>query len=298
MTKPYRVVYVVGVRNCGSTMLDAILGNAPGAFSLGEAGAFHRFRREQACTCGEPPASCGPCRAVVDAWEDDPGLDRATGLFERPAKGRCLHWTVLPTAARRAYARTADRQLSAVAGATGATVLVDSSKNIGRAAALLLDGGHDVRIVHLVRDPRGHLQSQRRRAGSTRRESATAVFAEWVVKNLVVSTLLRARAGGPRFLRCRYEDLVVDPVGVLARIGAYADLDTSGLAEAATGPGLARTHLFERRRRFDYRVVRVDASRLGGQRMERAQNRRFWWSGGFVARLWGYDRGQRYLAPR
>lgn len=298
MTERYRVLYVVGVKNCGSTMLDAILGNAPGAFSLGEAGGFHRFRGEQTCTCGEPPAACGPCRAVVDAWEADAGVGRASALFEMPATGRCLHWALVRTAARREYARMADLQLGAAAAATGRTVLIDSSKNIGRAAALVLDGGHDVRFVHLVRDPRGHLRSQGRRAGVTRRRRGTGLFAEWVVKNTVISTLLRARAGQGHFLRCRYEDLVLDPAAVLARIGAFAGLDTSKLAAAATGPGVTRTHLFERSRRVDYRVVRIDPDRLRGQRMDRVGNLRFWWSGGFLARLWGYDREQRYLVRR
>jgi Sulfotransferase family len=256
-----RLVYLVGAPNCGSTMLDAILGNAPGAFSLGEAAGFHRFREEDACACGERPASCGPCRAVVDAWSQAAGVDQAAAVFERPTRGRCLHWLLVPTAARREYARLAGVQVEAVSRATGAGVLVDSSKNVGRAAALLLDGGHDVRFVHLVRGVGGHVRSRRRRPDARRWRGTVPIVTQWAAKNLVIALVLRARAGRQRFLTCRYEELVSAPARVLERIGAFADLDTSGLAAAATGSGVRRTHLFERPRRFDYHLVTIDPGR-------------------------------------
>ena len=261
MTCGCRVVYIIGAPNCGSTMLDAILGNAPGASSLGEAAGFHRFRQEEACACGERPAACGPCRAVVQAWSATPGLDRAAAVFELPTRGRCLHWLLFPTAARREYARLADAQIEAVARTTGATVVVDSSKNLGRAAALLLDGSHDVRVVHLVRGVGGHLRSRRRRPDARRRGRALPVVTRWAAKNLAIALPLGARAGRSRFLRCRYEALVADPARVLEQIGTFTGLDTSGLAEAATGRGVPRTHLFERPRRFDYRLVTIDPGR-------------------------------------
>ena len=93
----------------------------------------------------------------------------------------------------------------------------------------------------------------------------------------------------------RYEDLVLDPQAVLDRIGAFAGLDTSGLAGLATGAGVTRRHLFEPPRRVDYGTVKLDAGRLESQRLTPAANARFWATGGAVARLWGYDRAQSYL---
>ena len=193
------VVYIVGVQNCGSTLLDAILGSAPGARSLGEAGGFFRHQIAPRCDCGEVGASCGPCRSVLQAWTERDQLDRMAEVFPLPARGRCLHWTLLSTKRRRDYAALSDVQYRAAAEATGASVLIDSSKNVGRAAAVLLDGDHDVRLVHLVRDPRGHLRSRRDRQRHSRiREGSVAVFVRWLVKNAVISTILRRRAGSAR----------------------------------------------------------------------------------------------------
>src|SRR3712207_7011083 len=42
--------------------------------------------------------------------------------------------------------------------------LIDSSKNVARAAALIHDSRHEVRVIHLVRDGSGYVESRRRRA--------------------------------------------------------------------------------------------------------------------------------------
>lgn len=295
MTSP-RVLYLVGARNCGSTLLDAILGNAPGARSLGEVAGFHRYRSARVCDCGEPPASCPPCQAVLAALDESGDLAALQRLGPLPLKERCAHWTTLGTRRRAEYARVADLVLSTVAATTGSDVLIDSSKNLSRAAALVHDGRHDVRILHLVRDGRGYLASRRRRAHANgTRHRALADLAGWAAKNLLISTLLRRGLSPDRYLLCRYEDLVGDPAAELRRIGEFADLDTSGLAEVVTGDGLSRTHLFEPPRRIDYRVVTLDVERLRSQRLSPARNIGYWACGGAVSVCWGYDRRQSYL---
>lgn len=292
---PPRILYLAGAQHCGSTMLDAILGNAPGARSLGEVGGFHRYRDATECDCGEPPASCGPCLAATVALTASGQLDDLHRLSPLPLKERRAQWTLIGSRVRASYARVAVTLFEAVARATDSTVLVDSSKNASRAAALAHDSGLDVRVVHIVRDGRGYLRSKQRRADGRRMPPLPIALAPWLMKNLLIGVLLRARVPSDRYLLCKYEDLARDPAAELQRIGAFAGLDTSELAAAATGDGLPRRHLFEPRRRVDYRLVQLDPSRLSGQRESDAHNRRYWQSGGFVSALWGYDRDQSYL---
>jgi hypothetical protein len=291
-----KVLYLAGSRNCGSTLLDAILGNTPGAYSLGEFGGFHRYASSVGCDCGETPASCSACAAVVKALDAGGDLVRLRRLGPMPLNERRAHWTVLATPARAEYARVADAMFDAVAAATGAEVLIDSSKNVSRAAALVHESRHDVRVLHLVRDGRGYVESRRRRAEVTgARHRPGLALGGWAAKNLLISAALRPGLGPGRYLLCRYEDVVQDLAGQLRRIGAFAGLDTTGLAEAATGQGLDRHHLFEPPRRVDYRRVRLDPARLESQRLAPERRDRYWALGGFVSALWGYDRGQSYL---
>jgi hypothetical protein len=292
-----RVAYIAGTKNCGSTMLDAVLGQATGARSLGEIGGFARALSGVACDCGLPSPSCGPCHAILTGIDQDGELPGLLRLLGRPLKERTIHWTVVGTPSRNRYARLSDRMFSLAAEATNSWLLIDSSKNIARAAALALDGSHDVRVIHLVRDGRGYLTSRRRRAEiDGRRDRPVAALAGWVVKNLAITVLLRPRLGKARYLLCRYEDLVADPKAELRRIGAFLDVNLQGVAERAEDEGVARLHTFEPRRRMDYGLVRIHRERLASQAWSARRNLMSWWCGGFVSALWRYDRAQTYLA--
>ncbi|CAN5200336.1 hypothetical protein BH18ACT4_BH18ACT4_00980 [soil metagenome] len=291
-----RIVYIAGAQHCGSTLLDAILCNAPGARSLGEVGGVHRYQSADSCDCRQPPGSCAPCGAAISALAESGALATFHQLSPLPLKERRAYWTVTGAGGRAEYARVADILFDAVARETRCRVLVDSSKNISRAAALIHDSRHDVRVVHLIRDGRGYLRSRRRRASGDRRSYPLPVaIAPWLAKNLLLSAVLRRATTPDRYLLCRYENLADDPARELARIGAFAGLDTTALAAEATAEGLVRRHLFEPRRRVDYRQVRLDRSRLRSQRESPRQSLWYWLSGGFVSGLWGYDRRQRYL---
>ncbi len=286
-----RILYIAGAQHCGSTLLDAVLGNAPESFSLGEVGGFQRYERGQECDCRRPAASCAPCQAVLTGLASVPGLARFHRVTPGPLRERRIHWSFMGTRARAAYARVADDLFDAAAAHTGSTVLVDSSKNIGRAAALVHDSRHDVRVVHLVRDGRGYVRSRRLRAARIRlQHKLPLAIVPWLAKNLTLWAVVRRRAPAGRYLLCRYEVLVANPEDELARIGRFADMDTSGLAEAATGEGLPRGQLYEPRRRVDYRVVRLDPGRLSSPPLPGAQNSIFWACGGFLSSRWGYTR--------
>jgi hypothetical protein len=290
------VAYIVGAKNCGSTMLDALIGQAEGARSLGEVGGFPRFARGGMCDCGVQAASCQACRAIVAGLDQAKDLQRLQGVFGLARKERRLHWALINTPARRHYARLSDRMFSLVAEATGSWLLVDSSKNISRAAALALDSEHDVRVIHLVRDGRGFLASRRRRAQLDGRSyRAAPAMVGWLAKNLAITTLLRPRLGTDRYLLCRYEDLLTDPEAALRRIGGFLGVDLGEAGAHALTDGIRRVHLFEPPRRFDYGLIRLEPGRLVSQRCSGVRNLAYWCCGGFMSALWRYDLGQSYL---
>lgn len=284
-----RVLYVVGVQNSGSTMLDAILGNAPGVASLGEFGVFQSIRLGGACDCRRPTIPCEPCQTVLKELQREPS---SMELLDAPMGGRKLRWLVFSSAERRRYAEVTARTLDAAARATTADVVVDSSKNVARAAAVLADGRHDVRIIHIVRDPRGYVDSRVRRSQHYQTEARHGrLLAHWFGKNAMAAVAIRARARN-RYLLVRYEDLVQDTAATLHRIGVFADIDVEGLAERALSEGVERRHFYEPRRRLDYRRVRIDTDRMRRQHWAPEAEKRFWRRGGFVAQFWGYHKMQ------
>jgi hypothetical protein len=98
-----RVVYIVGARNCGSTLLDAILGNAPGACGLGEAAGFYRYRAGTTCACGASPAGCRLCHAVEEGVTRVMPFSDFDRVSRMPLKERRAHWMLKRTGRRAAY---------------------------------------------------------------------------------------------------------------------------------------------------------------------------------------------------
>nr|MDT0658532.1 sulfotransferase [Micromonospora sp. DSM 115978] len=129
--------------------------------------------------------------------------------------------------------------------AAGGPVIVDSSKLPPYGALLSSLPGLDVRVLHLVRDPRATAYSWRRRRrldgpADDRLMSRPPVWKAallWLVWNAATARLWGA-AGSDRYLRIRYEDLVADPAAVLRRIVTFAG--AGGVHLPVTPDGLVR----------------------------------------------------------
>ncbi|MFV2019064.1 sulfotransferase family protein [Micromonospora sp. LOL_023] len=241
------------------------------------------------CGCGEPFDACPVWQAVLaDLSAAGPpaaaAVDPSTPAAGRsaPTPGSCapdaagiarrlrsrLRMRDLPAllrraaGGRRAVAEHPDdlmiaglypaiaRQAAHARIGDGPVVVVDSSK-LPPYGALLRDlPGIDLRVLHLVRDPRATAFSWRRRRGldgadDQKMMSRPPVWKAallWRVWNAATSRLFES-AGPERYLRIRYEDVVAEPAVQLRRIAAFAGLDPAGLPLDPEGRvTLAPTH--------------------------------------------------------
>jgi hypothetical protein len=118
----------------------------------------------------------------------------------------------------------------AVLTRANALVFVDTSKLVTRLTYLLDLADLDVRVVHLVRDPRGVAASTARRGGS-----AVHAARVWVADQQVIDRTLRNRPGVPS-LTLRYEDLCLQPLEALAKFWSLCGVEPSAVSPAVT-PG-------------------------------------------------------------
>jgi hypothetical protein len=221
------VLFLGGSGRSGSTMLERLLGQLPGVAPLGE--VVHLWYRglvkNEICACGEPFWSCPFWTEVgerafggwrnVDAREVlrlQAKVDRHRHLFKSlqhdpPARFRGALLT---------YASYYDRLYAAAKEITGAQVIVDSSKHGSTATVLSHDERLDLRMIQILRDPRGVAYSWAKsvtRPETTDealmpRYSATTSTVFWMSQNLTMEALHRR---GARIARMRYEDLVRNP---------------------------------------------------------------------------------------
>jgi UDP-N-acetylglucosamine transferase subunit ALG13 len=230
------VVLLGGLGRSGSTLVERVVGGVPGVRALGE--VIHLWERgvgeDQLCGCGEPFGACPFWREVGErAFGGWHRLDAAEVLEDRYGVVRNrfvpgLLLTPLRTA-RRLRTRRLVRRLDALyaAAASDGSLLVDSSKHPAY-AFLLRRCRVDLRVVLVVRDPRGTAWSWRRTVTRPEvvGEEATMPLVgvvpsalRWDVYSLLVLALRALRVP---VLVLRYEDFVADPAAGLRSVLAHA----------------------------------------------------------------------------
>jgi hypothetical protein len=178
-------------------------------------------------------------RKAFGGWD---ALDLQEVLRLRYALDRA--WSPAFLLAPRAFPKTGRRLgtyleilrslYGAIREVSGASVIVDSSKLPSHALLLRTIPDIDLRLVHLVRDSRGvafswqkQLKSADAGDGEAKyldRYSPVSASARYVLYNELTRVVGALRVP---YIRVRYEDLIADPRGRLARILAHAGLDVT-----------------------------------------------------------------------
>lgn len=244
--KSLQILYIAGMGRSGSTLLGNTLGSIPGFFHLGEM----RFildmgvLENRLCACGRQFEDCDFWDAAMRLVPLAIDRDKAQHLIEiREDYSRSIH---LPLFLIRPFREWLMRCLDvyidflrgvyrAAASQSGAKVLIDSSKFPTYGYLLQLIPEFDVKVVHLVRDPRAVAFSWSKTKtqpdpdeelyfrkygtmGSTIRWSARNLASLWVNTNKASDHVI-----------VRYEDFIQNPANELTRIIEMIGMGTSKL---------------------------------------------------------------------
>ncbi len=247
-----RVLYIGGLGRSGTTLIERVLGELPGMCALGE--VVHLWQRDlrdnERCGCGSSFHDCSFWTAVGDlAFGGWARVDVHRILQLQELVERTRHIPMLAAGHKRdfnalavEYAEYYAAIYQAAATVSGAAAIIDSSKHSALAWCLRYSEEIDLRVLHVVRDPRGVAYSWTKtvarpetdgRSEMTRYTPARSAVL-WNAHNAAFG-LLRQRGVAVR--RLRYEDFLADPRGTVDKVAAFAGLDTSTAELSFLGPG-------------------------------------------------------------
>ena len=227
-SRPVKVLYVAGLGRSGSTILANTLGQVEGFFSGGELNFIwkHTLIENRLCGCGKPSQECEFWGPVFDEEFGGQSEALAREMMRLQYSGaRTRHIPLMLTQGGRrkieerlgTFLDNTGRLYKAIQSVSESRVIVDTSKEPAYGYALGMVPGLDLRVLHLVRDPRAAAYSwakKKRQPDSPEREfmhqkSPTQSAVLWDAWNAAIEVLWRQMPA--RYLRLRYEDFIADP---------------------------------------------------------------------------------------
>jgi len=305
-TRKQKLVYILGTGRCGSTVLEIVLGSHPKIQATGEFHGipFPKWMPGTVCACGQEFDHCPLWSKVYVEYHKYVDFDqqlKTQSRFEyHRSLPRALFHRMLGTAEIREHARGMSDLIRVIAQCSGKEVVSESSKSADRGYmySLARSSEFDVYYIHLVRDGRGYMFSRSSvpdGAGYGKKKevsSAGMLALRWVGPNLLA--MLLCSRPRDRYLRIRYEDFVEHPVDVLEQVGRFIGLDMTPVIEKVRDRRpIPVSHLLGGNRlRFSPTITlesRFTNRTPGSRRIRWA----FWVLGGWMAFLYGYQRGGR-----
>ena len=282
-----RYVCLPGSPFTGSTLLGTLLNDHQECASIGAAvGLLARADlATYRCSCG---ALFRECPFWVDVAARTSALGHPVNVFEtnfwnthlrlsdnavvNASLVRSLGWNLLNDARDGIVGRVPRVQqaisemgwntwslATAVLERTGKSVFIDTSRDHQRPKYLASHPLLDLRVIHLIRDPRGNSASIMKHTGA---DVATAAR-QWRHYNVEAARVKRYLPPDS-WMTLRYEDLCADPEGVLDRVARFVG---AGPATQGGAPQQADRHIIGNSMRLKGpREIREDRSwstRLG-----------------------------------
>jgi hypothetical protein len=234
------VLFLGGLGRSGTTLVERLLGELPGVCALGE--VVHMWQRDvrddERCGCGARFSACTFWKRVGDkafgGWSsvDVKRVHALRDVVERTRHIPRLAGASEPPAEVREYASFYARVYAAAAEVAGARVVVDSSKHSALAHVLRWAEDVDLRVVHVVRDPRGVAYSWTKTVARPETDGTDEMTRYspgrsallWNAHNAAFGLL--ARRGVP-VRRIQYEQFLDDPRAALRELATYAQIPVS-----------------------------------------------------------------------
>lgn len=236
-------LYIASTGRSGTTLLETLLGLHPQLWTLGEPEmlAWTGERPDLLCGCGRRIVECDFWQTVLE--EMCASEIRQLGYFRGPSgagkviRGGLLRRELMGREEEsdpeidpaEVYGQVSRKLLQSVrtvaAELTGQTPswTVDSSKHPYRLLWLLRARGIEVRMIHLVRDPRAFAYSVTGHGDGSIWDAFRA-GARWTVQNAIHQQVAASKLSADQVYRLNYEDLALDPAQTMTELFSWLEV--------------------------------------------------------------------------
>jgi hypothetical protein len=256
-----RIVYIMGAGRSGSTVLNIILGAHPEVEAIGEAKHWAIFKglpREDDINSEDHIFWQNVLEEYIRLDPNFPGfstletirhkVESHSGFIKRFLKNE-------DSKLADEYDRHLSKLFLSVYQASGKKVILDASKNISRAQRLLETSEFDVKVIHLIRDPRGIVWSFMKKNVEHKPKKPFKALLDYILLNLAAVYLRYSFKDA--VLKVKYENLIRHPQRVFQQICDFIGIDEGGISEKLeNGAEFKVTHIIDGNRIRKNRAIK------------------------------------------
>ncbi len=219
MTEKKKLIYIAGHGRSGSTLLSALLSEADGCLSIGEPiNLWSAGLKVDKCSCGEHIMQCSFWGTVfkkyfqVNHWADISIIKNTKPLWKiKDTLGIILKGSNFVS---QEYLENLKNLYLALYEQSKKETLIDESKFFSYLYALKLTEAFEIKVIHLVRDPRAVAFSwQRNKIQQTihmRKIPWHRTALRWVIEQFILFIFLKSLPQKNKHC-IKYEDLINNP---------------------------------------------------------------------------------------
>jgi len=225
----------MGAGRCGSTILSIILGSHPDIETVGEIKTWPKHKGL--------PRDRNINEENYKFWEkilkeymkkdayplDFNSLEHIYSEIENHLKILSHLLGRIDTETLNHYLHHIHNLLLSIQKVSGKKVILDSSKNICRAYTLLSSNIFNIKVIHLIRDPRGTVWSFMKKGLEQETKNTLRAIFDYILLN-GTSTLIRYMFSD-KVIKIKYEDLIKEPTEIIKKILCNLNLDDGNVAE-------------------------------------------------------------------
>ena len=225
-----KLIYLVGGGHSGSTILSFLLGTSQEVLNVGELKFYSEHRNpnealnymKNVCSCGTNAVECPFWREIDKEMDSNAKIFHYPTFFEWINILRIILWP-LPTQQKtlpkwddiyliqNIYSKIEHENKKE-------TYILDTSKSLARLVHLSRSDELDIKIIFLVRDIRGHVDSYQRAYG----KGFFRWIIQWIINNSLILYFLKKEHLD--YYHLSYDLFCKKPGETLAELGNYLDI--------------------------------------------------------------------------
>jgi len=228
------LIYLMGAGRSGTTALAIFLGNSIDILTLGEMHQFfEHIGADKQCSCGNRLSQCDFWGKIIKDLPMDFLTDPEKYLdfcknFEYHNAIVNYAFNLFNNNDIQKYLRINETILDSISKENEEIYFLDSAKYIGRVLGLRKSKKINLKIIYVVRDIRGVINSFSKKVQSQKKPLNTIIY--WLIINSIAEFIYKTSPKGT-VLKIRYETLIDNPEKEFGRIENFLNLDLTSIKD-------------------------------------------------------------------